>query len=89
MPVKVRNVEPFYPPIALAARKEGVVIVGALIGEDGHVTDTRVLQSIPLLNQAALDAVRQWRFAPTLIGGRPVPVIANLTVSFSLAPLSR
>lgn len=84
MPVKVRGVDPIYPPIAVSARREGTVVIEARIGEDGRVTNARVVRSIPLLNQAALDAVTQWEFAPTLISGQAVPVIASVAVSFDL-----
>ena len=63
---------------------QGVVIVEATIGPDGKVSDARVLRSIPLLDQAALDAVRQWVFTPTLLNGVPVPVIMTVTVNFTL-----
>jgi len=62
-----------YPSIAQSARVQGVVIVEATIGPDGKVSDARVLRSIPLLDQAALDAVRQWVFTPTLLNGVPFP----------------
>jgi periplasmic protein TonB len=73
-----------YPSIAQSARVQGVVIVEATIGPDGKVSDARVLRSIPLLDQAALDAVRQWVFTPTLLNGVPVPVIMTVTVNFTL-----
>jgi TonB family protein len=81
-PTKIRDVRPEYPPIAQAARVSGVVIVEALIGTDGTVEDARILRSIPLLDQAALDAVLQWRFTPTLLNGQAVPVIMTVTVNF-------
>jgi protein TonB len=59
------------------------VILEAVIGEDGAVSSARVLRSIPLLDQAALDAVRQWRYEPTLLNGVPTPVIMTVTVNFS------
>jgi periplasmic protein TonB len=77
-------VNPVYPSIAQSARVQGVVIVEATIGPDGKVSDARVLRSIPLLDQAALDAVRQWVFTPTLLNGVPVPVIMTVTVNFTL-----
>jgi protein TonB len=83
-PAKTRHVAPIYPPVALAARREGLVIVEAVIGENGAVRDVRVLRSIPLLDQAAVDAVRQWRFTPTLLNGEPVPIVMNVTVKFQL-----
>jgi TonB family protein len=83
-PTKVKHVNPEYPPIAQSARVQGVVILEAIIGTDGHVDDARVLRSIPLLDQAALDAVRQWEFTPTHLNGAPVPVIMTVTVQFTL-----
>jgi protein TonB len=83
-PVKLMHVAPVYPGIALQARVEGVVILEATIDVDGHVTSAKVLRSIPLLDQAAVDAVRQWQFTPTLLNGVAVPVIMTVTVSFTL-----
>lgn len=83
-PQKLHHVNPTYPPIALSARVEGYVILEALIGEDGRVRDVRVLRSTRLLDQAAEDAVKQWRFRPTLLNEQAVPVLMTVTVSFSL-----
>jgi protein TonB len=83
-PRKIRDMAPRYPAIAQASRVEGVVILEAVIAEDGSVQDVRVLRSKPLLDDAAVEAVRQWRFTPTLLGGQPVPVVMTVTVSFSL-----
>jgi protein TonB len=83
-PQKIKHVNPQYPPVAQSARVQGVVIIETTIGANGEVSDARVLRSIPLLDQAALDAVRQWQFAPTLLNGVPVPVIMTVTVQFSL-----
>ena len=83
-PTKTRNVNPVYPQIAQSARVQGVVIIEATIRPTGKVTDARVLRSIPLLDQAALDAVRQWEYTPTLLNGVPVPVIMTVTVNFTL-----
>jgi protein TonB len=84
-PTKIKDVRPLYPPEAMAARVEGVVILEATIGVDGRVTNARVLRSIPLLDQSALDAVRQWEFTPTRLNGAPVPIIMSVTVNFTLA----
>jgi TonB family protein len=62
----------------------GIVILELTIGTDGRVTNARVIRSVPLLDQAALDAVRQWVFTPTLLNGVPVPVLMSVTVNFSL-----
>jgi protein TonB len=83
-PQKTKDASPVYPPIAQLAHMEGIVIIEAVIGADGTVKDAKVLRSIPLLDQAALDAVRQWQFTPTLLNGQPVPVIMTVTVQFAL-----
>jgi periplasmic protein TonB len=83
-PTKVKDVKPEYPAIARSARVQGVVIIEAVIGPNGNVEETKVLRSIPLLDAAALDAVKQWTFTPTLLNGVPVPVIMTVTVNFAL-----
>jgi protein TonB len=83
-PTKVKDVRPTYPPIAQSARVQGVVIIEATIGPSGAVQEAKVLRSIPLLDAAALDAVKQWQFTPTLLNGVPVPVIMTVTVNFTL-----
>jgi protein TonB len=83
-PVKTRDAVPIYPSIAQAARVQGTVILQATIAVDGKVQELRVLRSIPLLDQAALDAVRQWEYSPTTLNGMPVPVIMTVTVTFTL-----
>ena len=83
-PQKIRDVAPRYPAIAQASRVEGIVILEALISEDGSVQNVKVLRGKPLLDDAATDAVRQWRFTPPLLNGQPVPVVMTVTVSFSL-----
>jgi protein TonB len=83
-PQKLREVNPVYPPMAQAARVQGIVIIEATIGEDGRVVNARILRSVALLDQAAIDAVRQWQYTPTLLNGQPVPVIMTVTVNFSL-----
>ncbi|MGE0461170.1 MAG: energy transducer TonB [Vicinamibacterales bacterium] len=84
VPAKIYDVAPLYPAIARAARVQGLVIIEATIGTDGAVQDARVLRSVPLLDEAALAAVRQWRYSPTLLNGRPVPVVMTVTVNFQL-----
>jgi len=83
-PVKVKDVRPIYPAIAQAAHVEGFVIIEATIGPTGNVVDARVLRSVALLDAAALDAVRQWQFTPTLLNGTAVPVLITVTVDFKL-----
>ena len=84
MPRKIVSVDPVYPAIARSARVEGIVILEAVLDTAGRVESVRVLRSIPLLDQAAVDAVRQWRFTPTLLNGVPVPVVMTVTVNFTL-----
>ena len=83
-PVKTHHVDPVYPAIAQSARIQGIVIIEATISETGQVINARLLRSIPLLDQAAIDAVRQWQFTPTMLNGNPVPVIMTVTVNFTL-----
>lgn len=82
-PLKIKNVEPVYPAIAQSARVAGAVTIEATIGADGKVMDAKVVRSIPLLDQAALDAVRQWEYRPTLLNGVPVPVLVTVTINFT------
>ncbi|OYV99799.1 MAG: hypothetical protein B7X11_05015, partial [Acidobacteria bacterium 37-65-4] len=77
-------VQPVYPQIAQSARVSGIVIIEATIGKDGSVTEAHVIRSIALLDQAALDAVKQWKYTPTTLNGVPVPVIMTVTVNFTL-----
>jgi len=81
-PIKMNDVKPVYPAIAKNAGVTGVVIIEATVGADGKVIDAKVLRSVPLLDQAALDAVRQWEYSPTLLNGVPVPVVMTVTVNF-------
>lgn len=83
-PTKIKDVRPEYPDEARAGRVQGVVIMETVIDTAGRVRDARVLRSVPLLDKAALDAVRQWEFTPVLMNGVPTPVIMTVTVSFSL-----
>jgi TonB family protein len=81
-PLKLVDVRPVYPDDARAAGVGGTVIIEARIGADGSVEAAHVIKSIPLLDRAALDAVKQWKFAPTLMNGVPTPVIMTVTISF-------
>jgi TonB family protein len=74
---------PVYPPEAAAAGVEGVVIAELVIDEAGEVKDARIMRSIPLLDDAALKAVRNWRYEPTVVDGRPVPIRMTVTVNFT------
>ena len=75
---------PEYPQIAISAKKEGIVILEATVNADGLVSHVRVLRSEPLLDKAAVDAVKQWRFSPLQLNGRAQPFILSVTVSFNL-----
>jgi len=83
-PTKTKNVPPVYPDIAKQARVQGIVILECTISPQGRVTDVKVLRGIPLLDQAGIDAVKQWQYTPTLLNGVPVPVIMTVTVNFRL-----
>ena len=84
-PQKVFNVVPEYPVFARQAGVEGAVIIEAVLDENGNVKSVRVLTSRALLDEAALRAVRQWRYTPTLLNGVPVPVLMTITVNFKLS----
>lgn len=83
-PRKIVDARPVYPEIARAARVEGTIIMEAVLDTNGRVTQLRVLKSVPLLDLAALDAVRQWRYTPSLYGGHAVSVLMTITVRFTL-----
>ena len=83
-PARTGYVAPVYPPIAIQARSEGTVILEAVIDETGTVKDVTVLRSVPLLDRAAIDAVRQWRYSPTRLNGVPVAIIMTVSVTFTL-----
>ena len=85
-PRKIVNVPPRYPTHAQLAHIEGVVVLDAVIDATGQVTDVQVTRSTRALDQAAIDAVRQWRFTPTLLNGEPVPILLTVTVRFTLGP---
>jgi len=76
--------KPEYPEIAKMTRTEGVVEFEAVIGKDGTIEELKVLRGHPLLVKAALDAVRRWRYQPTLLNGEPIEVLTEITVNFRL-----
>ena len=84
-PKKLKTVNPAYPDIAKQARVQGVVILECTISPQGKVTDVKILRGIPLLDAAAVEAVKQWVYSPTLLNGVPVPVIMTVTVNFRLS----
>jgi protein TonB len=77
---------PRYPADASAAGIRGAVVAEVIIDVSGNVTEARIVQSIPLLDEAALQAVHNWHYAPTVVNGQPVPVKMNVTVNFTLPP---
>jgi protein TonB len=81
----IRRVQPAYPPLARAARIQGVVVLQATIGQQGAIENLQALSGHPMLVRAAIDAVRQWRYRPYLLNGEPVEVETQVTVNFSLA----
>lgn len=81
----VNRVQPVYPPLARQTRISGTVKLHAIIGKNGAVEQLQVVSGHPLLVQSALDAVRQWRYQPTLLNGEPVEVDTEIDVIFSLA----
>jgi protein TonB len=83
-PVKTVHVAPAYPVLAQNARMQGTVILEAVIGVTGRVESVSVLRSIPLLDGAAVDAVRRWQYTPATLNDAPVPVIMTVTVTFEL-----
>lgn len=83
-PKKVRDVKPVYPELAQTSRVQGIVIIEAIIDQQGNVRDAKILRSVALLDQAAIDAVRQWQFTPTLVNYVPVEVVMTVTVNFTL-----
>jgi protein TonB len=83
-PRKIKDVKPVYPAGGASARTQGAVIIEATVGVDGKVRDARVVHSAPPLDQAALDAVRQWEYTPALLNSVAVAVIVTVVVNFSL-----
>ena len=83
-PTKTHDARPAYPEGAKADHVEGVVILELRIGSDGSVVDAKVMRSIPMLDEAAVAAVRQWKYIPTLLNGAPVEVLMTVTVQFAL-----
>ena len=83
-PKKLKDVAPAYPEDAKAAGVQGVVIIEAVIGTDGKILEAKVLRPVPMLEKAALEAVQQWEYTPTLLNGEPVELIMTITVNFVL-----
>jgi protein TonB len=83
-PRKLRHVAPIYPQGARDAHVGGVVILECVLSPRGEVADVKVLRGVPLLSEAAVEAVRLWTYTPTLVGGVPVSVVMTVTVQFNL-----
>jgi len=81
----IRQVNPVYPPLARQARISGTVRLVAIIGRDGAIQNLQVTSGHPLLTPAAVDAVKQWLYRPTLLSGEPVEVITQIDVNFTLS----
>jgi protein TonB len=81
----IHDVPPQYPPEAGRTRLEGAVVLMAVISQDGSVKDVRVESGLPIFAQAAIDAVKQWRYKPYLIDGEPVEVDSRITINFTLS----
>ncbi len=84
-PKKIKDVRPVYPPEAKAAGVQGLVILEIVIDTKGTVRQTQILRSVPLLDAAAVEAVVQWEYVPTLMNGEPIELLMTVTVNFTLA----
>ena len=83
-PQPISTPPPVYPAVAQAARIEGVVIIDAVIDEEGDIVRARVLEGPPLLVAAALAAVTRWKYEPTYLDGQPVEIETHVEVRFHL-----
>ncbi len=81
----VSRVNPVYPPLAKQARIQGAVHFTVVIGRDGLIQNIEVISGHPLLVPAALEAVKQWTYKPTLLNSNPVEVITQVDVNFTLS----
>jgi len=87
-PRAIKMVPPVYPPLAVRAHVSGIVVLEATLTTDGVVSEIRVVSGHPLLTDAAIHCVKQWRYEPTLLNGTPVAVILTARVHFDKAPIS-
>lgn len=83
-PTKLKDVALVYPDAARSSRIQGIVILDLTVSAEGAVTETKVLRSIPGLDDAAIQTVRQWRYAPTLVDGQAVPVRMTVSLKFTI-----
>ena len=81
----IHGVPPQYPPEAGRERIEGAVVLLAVIGTDGSVQEVQVESGLPILAQAAMEAVKQWRYRPYLLNGVPVEIDSRITINFTLS----
>ncbi|MCI0470344.1 MAG: TonB family protein [Candidatus Aminicenantes bacterium] len=84
MPICIRKVEPVYPQAAIEAHVEGKVIVDAVTDSEGNVRNTVVVSGNPLLTEAAVEAIKQWRYKPYMVNEKPIPVVFSVTLDFRL-----
>ena len=84
-PALVKRVEPIYPDVALMAKVGGMVILEAVVGADGSVESVKMLRSVKFLDNAALEAVKQWKYSPLILNGVPTPFVLTVTLNFHTA----
>jgi protein TonB len=82
----ISKVSPPYPPDARAARIQGSVVMAVVIGKDGNVQEVSLVSGHPMLAPAAIDAVKQWKYRPYVLNGKPVEVDTQITVNFTPPP---
>ena len=83
----VHRVQPIYPPLAKSARIQGTVEFTAIISKEGNIEHLQLVRGHPLLVNAASEAVKQWKYKPTLLNGQPVEVLTDIFVYFTLSSL--
>lgn len=83
-PKRIKYFHPTYPPIALKTKTEGTVILEAIIGKNGKIKNIKITKSIPLLDQAALEAIKKWEYTPTIVNGEAREVLLTITVNFKI-----
>ena len=88
-PALIYRVEPVYPGVAVSANIEGTVILEAIVNEDGRVESVRVLRSVNVLDRPAVEAVKQWRYSPVILNGKPEKFVLTVAVTFLLEGVKR
>jgi protein TonB len=81
-PALVKRVEPGYPDVALMAKVSGMVILEAVVSADGSVESVKVLRSVKFLDNAAIEAVKQWKYSPLILNGIPTPFVLTVMLNF-------